>query len=219
MAVRMTSESIIVGKTRAGSRQCIGALTLDGEALRLKKDDFPFWDESDGFELFQKYRLEYSRVRNKQNPHHVEDVIVINKKMIGKCTQNELVDILVKHDLVVDSEDPRDVFEHNGTHNPFTIEGNGDLIAYEHHVNVLTNSVGFWRCPEDLELENVPWEKTHYCYDSKGVRFKHVGFQEKIEVIPEETILRLSTAGLWVPKGQSGIIPKKSYMQLSGWLL
>jgi hypothetical protein len=215
----MTSEAIIVGKTKAGQRQCIGALTKEGEALRLKKGDFPFWDESDGFDLYQKYRFEFRRVRNAENPHHVEDVVIVNKRLIGTCSQDEVIELLDELSLITDSEDPRDVFRHSGKNNPFTIEGNGDLIAYEQHVGVLTNSVGFWRCPERLELEDVPWERTHYCYELKGMRFKHVGFQDRVAEIPPNTILRLSTAGLWVPKAQLGIMPRKSYLQLSGWFL
>ncbi len=211
----MKKEVIIVGKTKAGSKLCIGALTRDGESLRLQQEDFPFWEESDGFELLKCYSLEYAHRKNDRNPHHVEDAVVSNRKHTGMCGSAELLALLESLGLVSNATEAAEAFKYTGTSSPFVVNPtNGYVTANESEVIRLQNSVTFWRLPFDLWLDQRG-NATYYVSNNGHLAIKFVGVANPIQSIKKGTIVRLSTAGLWKPDDDRG--EKKSYLQLSGW--
>jgi len=188
---------------------CIGGLSLgDAESFRLVRPDFPFWKSYDEFAIGKCYKIEYQLSQNRENPHHVENVVVTNRRHLHDMTKQDIITFLRKYDLIVHSDDPRDVFSFTGVNHPIQYDRRfGKFYAVEQEVNRLLNSVGFWEYPGDLNYVNK-----EYC--GKNFRIKYVGCEKAIDIIPRGTIIRLSTSGLW----KSENIPeKRSYMQVSGW--
>jgi len=206
-----TDKIVILGKTRAGIMTCVGALSLDkGTAMRLKRSDFPYWKSHD-FDVGQCYELTYGWSPNKKDPHHKEDVIVLKRKYIRDMTIEKITNGLRKKNMVVKSDDPRDVFKFDGEKQPFEHNSTtGKFFAIKSEASRLLNSVGFWEYPNDLRFSNK-------CYHGYGFNIKYVGCQQPpIEVITSGTIVRLSTSSLWT---NEEFPEPRSYLQVSGWYL
>ncbi|NQU06455.1 MAG: hypothetical protein HQ568_10210 [Calditrichaeota bacterium] len=202
-----TEEVVIVGKTKAGKMVCIGALSLKSAAnMRLKNKRFPFWKSNTKFEIGQCYKLTYRASTDDNNPHHSEDVTVVKNKLIRNMTQDDIIEFIHDKGSIVESEDPRYVFQYNGPNSPMRFDG-ASIYTPESDIEKLLNSVGFWICPFDLR-------ESSGSYTGKNLRIKYVGVAPAIPVIKSDTIIRLSTAGLWQ---REGCDEYRSYLQISGW--
>jgi len=202
-----TEEVVIVGKTRAGKMVCIGALSLKSAAnMRLQNKRFPFWKSDVKFEIGQCYKLTYRASIDDDNPHHTEDVTVVNNTLTRNMSEKDIVKFIREKSRIVESEDPRYVFQFNGAESPMRFDGRS-IYTPESDISRLLNSVGFWIYPFDLK-------ETSGSYVSKRLRIKYVGAAPAIPVIKSGTIIRLSTATLWL---REGCDEKRSYLQISGW--
>jgi len=202
-----TEEIVIVGKTRAGSMVCIGALTLQRATdLRLKDRGFPFWGKDVDFEIGQCYELKYRRSKNRENPHHVEDVVVLKRKLLREMSREDIADFIRYKGRIVESEDPRYVFRTDNPDHPMILDGRS-IYAPESSVDQLLNSVGFWISPFGLR-------ESSGSYYGKGLRIKYVGVEPVVAIIKSGSIIRLSTATLW---SNPDFPEPRSYLQLSGW--
>ncbi|NQT35552.1 hypothetical protein HQ587_10215 [bacterium] len=202
-----SDEVVIVGKTKAGSMICIGALSLTNAVnFRLKDRRFPFWDEDVDFEIGQCYKLKYRRSKNRENPHHVEDVVVLKRKLLREMSREDIADFIRDKGRIVESEDPRYVFRTDNPDHPMILDGRS-IYAPESSVDQLLNSVGFWISPFGLR-------ESSGSYYGKGLRIKYVGVEPAVAIIKSGSIIRLSTATLW---SKPEFPEPRSYLQLSGW--
>lgn len=207
---------LIVGKTWAKSMHCVGGITRQGESLRLKPPGFDFWSADEGLEIGQEYQLKYMKVKNSENPHHVEDARVYSKKLIKELSTEEIAEWLREEDLVVISDDPLDVFNFDGNEHPMIRDTEKNYITSpKSQVSRLKNSVGFWECSGNLTMCRHGDYGIYYYNDDLKVNIKYVGLATPIQSIKAGQIIRLSTAGLWSPSDSNQ--EPVSYLQLSGW--
>jgi ATP-dependent DNA helicase RecQ len=80
-------------------------------------------------------------------------------------------------------------------------------------------STMFWAPDQPLRLDSEG-KRIRYRYptDDGGQTLTFVGFQEPIEIIPAETLLRVSVAHWWRPRDKPAD-ELRCYVQLSGWFL
>ena len=204
-------EVVIVAKTRAGKMVCLGAVTIaDGKSMRLRPRDFPFWEQNINLDIGSVLLIKYSKSDNPRNPHHSEDVIVKKKRSIRSMQSNEIVELLNKHNLIVQSNDLRDVFRYTGEEHPMVVENSQYYVPIS-NIRKLNNSVGFWCNSVALCFDEVDKH-----YRGENIRVKYVGFHKAIPTIEKDSIVRLSTSGMWKYKQHQEFC---SYLQISGWFL
>ncbi len=202
-----TEEVVILGCTRAGIMLCIGGMVIDsGKSLRLKREeDFTFWPTYTDFKIGKCFDITYETSENLNNPHHVEDVLVHKSRFTRELSSEDIIALLKRHAAIAHSDDPRSAFNYRDEQ-PI-INDQGTCYVSEKDVGRLLNSIGFWLSTQELHYRDGR-------YFGDNLRFKYVGHADPIDVIPNGTIVRLSTAGLWQGKQ---FPERRSYLQLSGW--
>ena len=86
---------LIVAKTRRGSRACIGAITEDGQSVRLIAADEKYNGHAGmEYEIGDVWNVEMEPPISVVPPH-VEDVVVFGKQKCGKAS--DLIRTVFKH--------------------------------------------------------------------------------------------------------------------------
>lgn len=88
--------------------------------------------------------------------------------------------------------------------------GNKNFI---NRLNIPNYSTQFWITDKPL-TKYISFDKVYYMYENKRIKF--VGYQKAIDIIPANTIIRLSLANWWDGDGSG---EERCYLQLSGWYL
>lgn len=206
---------LIVAKTRMGGGACIGALTETGESVRL----VPFnADPRDGanreYEVGDIWEITSEPVaEDSLIPPHIEDIVVLKKSHV--YTTRNLKELESSIQLLMPPKvgDPRKLYEdllQTTDSGSLYVPYGGDVPPY---------STTFWRTDKSLKLETDK-KKLRYRYPSEdsGCTLTFVGYQKPLEVIPADTLLRVSLAHWWHPKDRSNA-KLRCYVQLSGWFL
>ncbi len=189
---------------------CVGGLNLETmEHVRLKRSkEPPFWPaDSCPFNVGDVFLVEYEPKVDLDNPHHREDVAVQKYRRTKEITNGEICKILKSKNLVSDGCFPNVAFAFSGKNHPLKRAQSGAWYAFADEAYRLQNSTGFWRCTDPLFLVG-----NRYVNHKKGYNIKYVGEALTIEVIPQGTIIRLSTSTIWQEKNSA-------FLQLSGWFL
>ncbi len=206
---------LIVAKTRMAKGACIGAITETGESVRL----IPFnadphdganreYNVGDIWEITAEPVPETSLI-----PPHVEDIVVHEKSRLHESkNMRELVSAI---ELLMPPKigHPRVLYEgllQNTEKGRLHITKQNGIPSY---------STTFWRTDQPLSLD-IERQKPRYRYPTEngGCTFTFGGLQEPLEIIPADTLLRVSLAHWWRPDDELEV-DKRCYAQISGWFL
>jgi len=204
-------EILITSKTHKGKAACVGGMILNNnQFVRLLNPGN--WDQyaDTDLDIGDVWEISFQK-REDVEPPHIEDVIIQTKKYLRK-TEN-ISEFIINCGVTIYQGSPSTIF--NGMLG-WTGNGNGYIGNKE---NLPKNSVGFWISDKDLKLDE---DDKHYLYPSdnpfvRTKRFPYVGFEDKVDIIPAGTLMRLSLARWWKPENSE--INERCYLQLSGWYL
>lgn len=205
---------LIVGKTRMRNGLCIGAIAEKGQSLRLDSDS--------DYQVGQIWDIDYTLAPRK--PPHTEDVIVNSKKYINEYSVKNQVKVIESY-MPPTIGHPQNLYE--GLLQIDNQRGRRALYIAEQS-GVPSYSTTFWRpnepltCLTEEELYgkryNMDRVRRFYRYPTEngGCTLAFVGFQEALEIIPADTLVRVSLAGWWLRQSD---VEERCYAQLSGWYL
>ncbi|MDQ3927695.1 MAG: hypothetical protein M3328_00965 [Chloroflexota bacterium] len=199
---------LIVAKTHMQRHACIGGMALDPDrSLRLMQADGSPQPGDTAFEVGGLWQIDCEAAWDIRPPHF-EDVHVLKARKVGE--QAQLKRFLLER-----------VTPWCGPLNQ-TFEG---LLRYTYHGHGYVNeimgvpgrSTGFWLT--DKPLQKVVDKKVYYKYARLhgACLLPYVGFAPAVDLIPANTLLRLSLARWWRP--QDADVEERCYLQLSGWYL
>ncbi len=204
---------LIVAKTRMGSGACIGAITEKGESVRL----IPYnADPHDGanreYEVGDIWEISAEPEISLIPPHN-ENFVVHKKSRIR--TAKDMKDLVSTIELLMPPKigHPRELYEgllQNTESGRLHIAKQSGILPY---------STTFWRTDQPLPLD-IEKQKPRYRYPTEngGCTFTFGGFQEPLETIPADTLLRVSLAHWWRPEDKPEV-EERCYAQISGWFL
>lgn len=93
----------------------------------------------------------------------------------------------------------------------FTSNGSGYVSTHA----LPRGSTGYWLPDAELVFES-PYYKYRSGWTER--RFKYVGADNPVSIIPVNTLVRMSLARWWRPQDQPDM-EERCYLQLSGWYL
>jgi len=203
----VTTQVLIVAKTRARGGACVGGLALERlRNVRLLETNGEECSGSD-YQVGDLWDMVYT-VPGDLLPPHLEDVIVEGRRRTGAIA--ELASFL--RERVQPWEGPPErLFD--GLLQP-TDTGSGYVSAA---TGVPTMSVGFW-LPDQPLTRVAEGSSVRYRYPGPyGVRsLTYVGLVPAVERLPAGTLLRVSLARWW-RNPDAGGQEARCYLQLSGW--
>ena len=204
---------LIVAKTRMGGGACIGAITETGESVRL----IPFnADPHDGanreYEVGDIWEIT-AQPETPLIPPHNENIVVHQKQRLH--TAQDTKDLVSAIELLMPPKigHPRVLYE-----GLLKTTGSGSLYVPAGDA-VPPYSTTFWR-PDQPLIRDTEGRRIRYRYptDNGGCTLTFVGFQEPLETIPADMLLRVSLAHRWRPENAPDT-EERHYAQLSGWFL
>lgn len=199
---------LIVAKTHMQRHACVGGMSLDPDrSLRLMQADGSPQPGNTPYEVGELWQIE-CEVPRELTPPHVEDVNVLKAYKVGEEVQ-------VRRFLMQRLSPWRGAINQ-------TFEG---LVRFTYHghgyindiMGVPGRSTGFWQ--PDKPLQKVVDKKTYYRYPraNGACLLPYVGYAPATDLIPANTLVRLSLARWWKP--EEADVEKRCYLQLSGWYL
>ncbi|MDB4656011.1 hypothetical protein OAE48_04095 [Flavobacteriales bacterium] len=204
-------EILITSKTHKGKAACVGGLVLSNKRFvrLLNPGNWDQYADTD-LDVGDVWDIHFADRADTQPPH-VEDIIIQNQSYVRDI--GDISSYLRNSGVRIYNGEPTQIF---GGRLKWTGIGSGFIGSRE---NLPENSVGFWISDENLELDD---DGKHYNYPSESPfsvqkRFKYVGFEETIPVIPAGTLMRVSLARWWKPEDVE--IEERCYLQLSGWYI
>ena len=194
------------------SAACVGGMVVsNSRSVRLLINGGYNQPADTDFEVGDIWDIKFSN-RTNLHPPHVEDVIVSSKSFVHRV--NDLDDFLEQRNLIDWEGHINNLYGgllHWTNSGSAYIPSDGELPE---------QSVGFWKSNRAL-VKSVFNDKTRYSYPN-GRDYRHityVGFQDSINSIPAETIIRVSLSRIFPPDGSTINVPKGYYLQLSGWYI
>ena len=206
---------LIVAKTRMASGACIGGITETGESVRLvplnadpRDGANREYNIGDIWEISAEPVPETSLV-----PPHVEDYVVHEKQLIRTAPDTKCLVSSIELLMPPKTGHPQVLYEgflcatRNGA---LYVPAGSDVPSY---------STVFWRPDHPLERDTDD-RRIRYRYptDTGGCTLTFVGFQEPLEMIPENMLLRVSLSHRWRPEDRPDL-EERHYVQISGWFL
>ena len=201
---------LIVAKTRQGSGACIGGITFEGQSVRLIAADAAT-NERAGLEyqVGEVWEVDAAPAEH-VTPPHVENIIVRSKRRCG--TMPGCVSFIEQH-MPPKIGGPELLFE-----GLTQTVSHGALYIAERN-GIPSFSTTFWRPDQPLSrVEDGKRIRYRYPTPDGGRTLVFVGFQEPVEIIPADTLLRVSLAHWW-RRPDDTEAELRCYVQLSGWFL
>ncbi len=205
----MKETILILSKTKMNNnRVCVGGLALNGRYVRLLDEYGNNQPENTDLEPKQAWEMEFTERPNNEPPH-VEDVVVINRKRIGSLDHNTTIKAFIERkNIPIWRGTPDELFDRLIQ---WTQSGSGYINK---NGGVPNHSVGFWISDRDLKRNDYQGVRYQYPSSNGWRSFKFKGLEIPVEVIPAGTLLRVSLAR-WIAFNE-GEEPK-CWLQLSGW--
>jgi hypothetical protein len=199
---------LIVAKTHMMGEFCVGGLAREtNQNIRLLEPGGQNQPVDTAYEVGQIWEIEFSP-RPHVIPPHVEDVIVERSQYVGKA--KDVKETLLKR-VQLWRGGPDRLFD--GLIR-FTESGGGYISE---RTGIPRQSVGFWLSDRALQRTEQQQRIRYYTPDYR-LKLSYVGTAEAIDILPAETLLRVSLARWWQPyhdpSGES-----RCHLQLSGWFL
>ena len=199
-------EILIVSRTKMKNGVCCGGLNLmTGEFIRIHDCWGRNLTQQAPFQIGEVYNMKYRPPIHLRPIPHVEDKEVMpNYEFIRRLGNADMINEI---DRLVDVPfgGIESIYEGKLKHSSYS--------SYVSQESIPNHSVCFWR-PDKPIVKSSFLNKTKYWYG--GFNFSYVGFQTPLNVIPEGTLLRMSLSNWWSP---DEIMPKRCYLQLSGWFI
>jgi hypothetical protein len=198
---------IIVSKTQMSNAACVGGVLANGRFVRLLNSDGYNQSLDTTIQVGEVYTISFSE-RIDKKPPHIEDIIVnsITYKFTFGSTA-EMVDYLKDKLNVKIWKGSSDVLFEGKLQ--WTSGGSGYISKDSGIPNC---SVGFWIPDKDLTRKDFN-EKVRYSYPLKWRNISFVGFQNPVNLIPANSLVRVSLARWWSNNNDE----ERCYLQLSGW--
>lgn len=188
---------------------CVGAISISGKYLRLLNDGGYNQPIDTEFEVRQVWDIEFETRHDMRAPH-LEDVIITSKNLKGTLKDElTMLNIVERFKAQVWRGSPDVLFD--GILQ-WTDSGSG-YVSEEGKVP--NHSVGFW-IPDRNLTKRIFYEKVRYNYPKTiGWRsLPYVGFENAIDTVPANTLVRVSLARWW---DTNGTTENRCSLQLSGW--
>jgi hypothetical protein len=199
---------VVVARTKmGGGRVCIGALSRDGEHLRMMTPQCTSPYAADcAFQVGERWKIECAPCGDHKEPH-VEDVAVTQAERVGTVT--DLVEYILQR------ADPWKGPITNLFEGKIQFTNNG--AGYISQSDVPPGATGFWIPSSDLMLKKDNRGHSGYYPKRDHRHLSYVGVQNAIECIPAETLVRVSLARWWKPDDADDDLEERCYVQISGW--
>lgn len=209
------SHVLIVSKTHLQHAACVGGLELEtNRSIRLMSPGNHNYQPTDTpFDVGQVWDLDFYDHQVIAPPHY-EDVIVTNRQFLYNI--ENVAAFLEEQQLIHWQGHVNNLFD--GLLQ-WTNSGSGYIPQLGPFPN---KSVGFWRTNANLMMTQFEGGKVRYRYPN-GTNYRNisfVGFQNQLEIIPANTIIRVSLSRIFprTPAEMPNVAPG-FYLQLSGWYL
>jgi hypothetical protein len=202
-------EILITSKTHKGRSACVGGLVLSNNRLvrLLNPGNWDQYEDTD-FDVGDVWDIQFYD-RQGVVPPHIEDIIVQHKHYLRRI--GDISNYVLECGVKIFRGSPDQIFNGNLE---WTVNGSGFIGNKE---RLPPNSVGFWISDRDLILNE---DFKHYNYSSADAitftkRLPFVGFDPRVNIIPQGTLMRISLARWWKPIDSD--LCERCYLQLSGW--
>ena len=205
----MKATVLILSKTHMNNGQaCVGGITLKGRYVRLLDKTGNNQPENTDLSSKQVWEIEFKERHDNVAPH-VEDVLVLNRKIKGKLKEHITIkDFIQKRAIPIWNGGPDKLFDNLIQ---FTQGGSGYI---DKKGGIPKHSVGFWISDKDLRRRDYNGIRYQYLIPTGWRSIKFKGYEDPISIIPAGTLLRVSLAR-W-KSFEIGENPK-CWLQLSGW--
>jgi hypothetical protein len=199
---------VIVARTQMhGGRVCVGALSADGESLRLMNTKCGSdRAQNSPYQIGEQWRIVCAPCGEQKSPH-LEDVAVSSAANLG--TVKDLVGYI--SDRAKPWKGPIGALFEGKIQ--FTQNGAG----YISESAIPGGATGFWIPSSDLVLKNDDRGKTGYYPAGDYRHLSYVGVQDPAERIKADRLVRVSLARWWKPRDADVDFEERCYAQLSGW--
>jgi hypothetical protein len=199
---------IIVSKTHMANGVCVGGVLGNGRFVRLLNTQGYNQDFDTPFKVGEVYTIIFSD-RHNLTPPHIEDILVSQANYKFSFPSHESMVAYLTEKLYVKIWKGSTEVLFDGKLQ-WTSAGSGYISGCE---SLPENSVGFWLPDKDLTKKEFQG-KVRYGYPIKWRNIAFVGFQDPVEKIPANTLVRVSLARWWAPNEED---EKRCYLQISGW--
>lgn len=197
---------LIVARTRRGAGACIGAISFDGQSLRLVAPSGA--DDRWGLEFDVGGVWEIDGIPPEYLlPPHVENLVVAYRRRLA--SMSDAIPFIERH-MPPSCGGPELLFESALVRLP------SSALCVE-QARVPSCSTTFWR-PDRPLVRNCDGKRIHYRYTLAGSisSLAYVGFQDSVAEIPAGSLVRVSIAHWWQPPDKPDV-SLRCYVQLSGW--
>lgn len=201
---------LIVAKTHMLNAACVGGILANNRSVRLLQLNGHNLPPDTDYQIGQIWEIEFQE-RQDTIPPHVEDILVLNRRMIG--THPDLRKYLTETVSAWKGK-----IEHLYDNLiRFTQNGSGYI---SHRIGIPKVSTGYWLPDKPLICDtNQPKPKYKYESDTGNDKFiTYVGFGKPVAIIHPNTLVRVSLARWWKPD-DAPTMEERCYLQLSGWYL
>lgn len=226
----MKRKILIVSRTQMKNGVCVGGIDLNSfELIRLHNERGGNLTIDTPYQIGEVWEMDIELPWNPRVRPHVEDRMTTPLSLIGRIGLQDISSFLNGSIVNVEfaSRGSNDTILHLITGENIkskiakgaldvTFEGKLQFSGKSSYIgegDVPNFSTQFWIADKPL-YHRISFEKDYYAYDHTYIRF--VGFQDKIDVIPAGTIIRLSLANWWNGDGSG---EERCYLQLSGWYI
>ena len=201
---------LIVAKTHMQNAACVGGILANNRSVRLLQPNGHNHPTDTDYQIGQIWEIEFQE-RQDTTPPHVEDILVQQRRKIGThpALRKYLTETVSPWKGKIDN-----LYDN---HIRFTQRGRGYI---SHRIGLPKVSTGYWLPDKSLICVTIEG-KPYYKYESNlgNDQFIHyVGFENPIEIIHPNTLVRVSLARWWRPDDRP-TMEKRCYLQLSGWYL
>ncbi len=200
---------IIVSKTHMSASACVGGVLANGRFVRLLNINGYNQDADTDLNIGDVYTIQFLE-RENCRPPHIEDILVTNWQFKFSFQSIESMVQYMEKKL----NPPIPVW--NGNSNVLfdgCIQWTGSGSGYISETGrIPNNSVGFWR-PNHQLTRNDYKDKVRFGISNTNRKITFVGYQRPVQIIPANTLLRVSLARWWSPNEDE----ERCYLQLSGW--
>jgi hypothetical protein len=201
-------EVLILSKTHFGfDSVCVGGMVLsNNQHVRLLNYGGCYQYIDTELNVGDVWDINFISSKICREPHN-EDVIVLSQTYLRRI--DNITQVIKNSNLPIWSGSADNIFESKLR---WANSGSGFLSV--NYPDFPSHSVGFWISNQPLTFEN-----NYYFYPARNMfsrrKLKYKGVLKPIEVIPANTLIRVSLAKWWKPEDTD--TEEKCYVQLSGW--
>jgi hypothetical protein len=196
---------LIVAKTRMNPGYCVGGLVLESNRhVRLLPQNGHNQPNDTPFSVGQVWDLHLENVADVESPH-TEDVRIIKSTFLK--SQSKLASFLSNR-VQIFPANPQYLFDG-------LLRFTGKDRAYIcQRIGVPSYSTCFWLPDRPLVKTETRYQFQH---PSRNFEIAYVGAETAVDIIPPNTLVRLSLARWWSPEDSD--MEERCYLQLSGWYI